>query len=50
VAYLDGSGLRQLTSGPADTGPNWGPGGDTVVFTRGAAGRRDLYTVTPAPT
>ena len=44
ITYLDGSGLRQLSSGPSDTMPAWSAAGDQVLFARGARGRRDLYS------
>ena len=45
VTYLDGTGLRQLTSGPGDGEPAWSPEGDAVLFARGPVGSRDLYTI-----
>jgi Tol biopolymer transport system component len=45
VAYTDGSGLFEVTSGPQDDEPRWSPTGDAVVFARGPAGSRDVYTV-----
>jgi acid phosphatase type 7 len=45
VTYLDGTGLRQLTSGPGDGEPSWSPDGDAVAFARGPVGARDVYTV-----
>jgi acid phosphatase type 7 len=45
VTYPDGTGLRQLTGGPHDGGPDWSPAGDVIVFARGAARARDVYAV-----
>jgi acid phosphatase type 7 len=45
VTYLDGTGSRTLTSGPADGMAQWGPTGEQVVFARGRRGHRDLYRV-----
>jgi Tol biopolymer transport system component len=44
VSYLDGVGLRPLTTGPTDTMPEWSPDGTSVAFVRGARGARDIYT------
>ena len=48
----DGSGARQLTSGPAlDEVPSWSPDGTLIVFERhpdaGLAEDADLFTVSP---
>jgi dipeptidyl aminopeptidase/acylaminoacyl peptidase len=48
----DGSGARQLTSGPAlDEVPSWSPDGKVIVFERhpdaGLAEDADLFTVSP---
>ena len=45
IMYVDGTGLRQLTSGPADAMGQWSPSGAAVVFARGRRGRRDIYRV-----
>jgi len=45
ITYLDGTGLRQLTSGRGDAMPAWSAAGDQVVFAGGARGRRDLYSI-----
>jgi hypothetical protein len=45
VTYLDGTGLRQLTTGPADGQAQWSPTGEEVVFARGPRRRRDLYRI-----
>ena len=44
----DGTGLRQITSGaPVDEQPTKTPTGDRIVFARGAAGSRQLFSVDP---
>ncbi len=45
ITYLDGTGMRALTRGPADGMAQWSPRGDAVVFARGRRGRRDVYAV-----
>ena len=45
VMQQDGLMQRQLTSGPFDGDPAWSPLGDSMVFTSGPAGGRDLYTI-----
>jgi dipeptidyl aminopeptidase/acylaminoacyl peptidase len=45
VTYLEGFGRRRLTTGPADTMPDWDRTGANVVFSRGRRGRRDLYRI-----
>ena len=45
VSYLDGTGLRPLTSGPADSLPDWSPSGEMVAFARGRRRRRDIYAI-----
>ena len=42
----DGTGLRQVTSGPdRDSSPGFGPSGTSLVFSRAAAGGSDIYTI-----
>jgi hypothetical protein len=43
VISSDGSGLRQLTSGPGDAEPAWAPSGSVIAFANGGA----IYTVKP---
>ncbi len=49
VLNADGSGLMQLTQGPAEREPAWSPDGTKIVFRRGpqvvSAGDADLYVV-----
>jgi len=46
VARLDGSGLRQLTSGPGeDVTPVWSPDGSQVVFASARDGNEDVWIV-----
>jgi acid phosphatase type 7 len=45
ISYLDGTGLRQLTSGPTDGEPTWAPAGGAVAFASGVVGARDVYTI-----
>jgi Tol biopolymer transport system component len=45
LSYLDGTGRRPLTAGPADTMPEWSPSADQIAFVRGRYGRRDIYRV-----
>lgn len=42
---LNGSARRQVTTGGADFGGNWSPGGTELVFTRPSAEDRDIYRV-----
>lgn len=46
VARLDGTGLRQLTSGPGeDVTPVWSPDGKHVVFASSRGGNEDIWIV-----
>jgi Tol biopolymer transport system component len=45
IAYLDGTGLRQLTTGTRDGMAQWSPRGDSLVFARGRRGRRDVFRI-----
>jgi TolB protein len=46
VVNSDGSGLRQVTSGPEkDRGPSFSPTGTSLVFSRSGVGASDIYTV-----
>jgi acid phosphatase type 7 len=45
VAQADGSFQRQLTTGFFDADPAWSPLGDSIVYTSGPAGGRDLFTI-----
>lgn len=39
------AGPRQLTAAARDGEPTWSPAGDALAFSRGSAGRRDIWTV-----
>ena len=43
---LDGSNVRQLTSGGFHTQPRWSPKGDAIVYTQ-RQGTHDLWAVNP---
>jgi dipeptidyl aminopeptidase/acylaminoacyl peptidase len=47
VMQADGSFRRQVTANyfAADGDPAWSPRGDAVVFTRGGAGGRDIFSI-----
>ncbi len=46
VVNADGSGLRQVTSGPArDRSPSFSPTGTSLVFSRSGVGVSDIYTI-----
>jgi len=46
VQNVDGSGLRRLTSHPADDAtPTWSPSGNEIAFTSTRAGRPQLYVM-----
>jgi Tol biopolymer transport system component len=46
VERQDGSGLRQLTGGPADTDPVWSPSGARIGLTHVDGGQSSVETVT----
>src|SRR4030095_13334606 len=46
VVKLDGTGLRQLTTGPGDdVTPVWSPDGASVMFTSDRAGNEDVWII-----
>jgi hypothetical protein len=45
VAQADGSFQRQLVAGYKAADPAWSPLGDTLAFTSGPAGARDIYAI-----
>ena len=46
VVHADGSGLRQVTSGPgAKTWPAWSPDGKSIMFTLTKEGRQSLWLI-----